>query len=333
MRGIILAGGRGTRLYPSTGVVSKQLLPIYDTPMVFHPLALLMAAGLRDVLIISSPDALPSFRRLLGDGSQFGVRLEYAEQDQPRGIAEALIIAEPFLRGGASTLALGDNLFIGGHTAPLLRRAITQRSGATIFSTAVDNPSAFGNVVFDRFGRPQSIKEKPACPRSNQAVVGLYVFDRKASAIARSIAPSARGEIEITDVICDYLKREQLAVEPLPAEERWFDTGTPDALLAAGFLVRDIEAATGRKQACLEVIAFEAGWISSDLIKSAGRRWSGSVYGQRLQDLAQDEPTGKRATAPSSTSRQRTPTIPVCTNGPRRTGGQSGKLVRAFDRS
>lgn len=286
MRGIILAGGRGTRLYPSTGVVSKQLLPIYDTPMVFHPLALLMAAGLREILIISSPDALPSFQRLLGDGARFGMRLEYAEQDQPRGIAEALIIAEPFLRGGASTLALGDNLFVGGHTARLLRRAIAQRSGATIFTTAVENPSAFGNVVFDQLGRPDSIEEKPVRPRSNQAIVGLYVFDHRGSEIAHAIKPSARGEIEITDVLRDYLKRGQLVAEPLPTEERWFDTGTPNSLLAASLLVCDLEAATGHKLACLEAIAFESGWITKDHLRAAGIRWSGSNYGHHLQTRA-----------------------------------------------
>lgn len=284
-RGIILAGGRGTRLYPATAVVSKQLLPVYDTPMVFHPLALLMRAGIREALLISTPEALPLFRMLLGDGERFGMRLAYAEQDAPRGIAEALIIAEPFLAGRGSVLVLGDNLFIGNATPKLLRRALLRRSGASVFAVEVDDPRSFGVVNLDVSGRVLGLEEKPALPRSNLAVTGLYVYDGDAPALARALAPSARGELEITDLNRAYLGRGALAVERLPIGEQWYDTGTPDSLLAASILVRRIEENTGRKLACLEAIACEQGWISRAAAQAAGRASPGSPYGRYLQTL------------------------------------------------
>jgi glucose-1-phosphate thymidylyltransferase len=285
-RGIILAGGRGTRLYPATAVVSKQLLPVYDTPMVFHPLALLMRGGIREVLLISTPEALPSFQALLGDGSRFGMRLIYAQQDAPRGIAEALIIAEPFLDGAGSVLVLGDNLFIGTATPKLLRRAVL-RPGASVFAVEVDDPRSFGVVNLDVSGRALGLEEKPAVPKSNLAVTGLYVYDGAAPALARSLAPSPRGELEITDLNRAYLDRGALSVERLPLNEQWFDTGTPESLLSASSLVHRIERNTGQKLACLEAIAFQQGWITHEMAVAAGRVWGSSLYGRHLQDLPQ----------------------------------------------
>lgn len=287
MRGILLAGGRGTRLLPATGVISKQLLPIYDTPMIFHPLSLLMEAGIREFMLISTPESIDAFSRLLGDGSQFGVSIRYAPQAEPRGIAEALIIADEFTRGEPSTLVLGDNLFLGGATAKRMRKAFDRATGATVFATPVQNPEAFGIVSLRDDGTAISIEEKPKHPRSNYAVTGLYVYDGAAAAIAKAVQPSARGEIEITDVNRDYLDRGALHVELIPDSDTWFDTGTPDSLLEAAQLVQRIERQGARKPGCLEEIAFDAGWIGSDGLQSAARRWAGSSYAQHLSALAQ----------------------------------------------
>jgi len=295
VRGIVLAGGRGTRLLPATGVISKQLLPIYDTPMIFHPVALLMGAGIREIMLISTPESLPAFRLLLGDGSQFGISISYAEQAEPRGIAEALIIADGFTRGEPATLVLGDNLFLGGATAELMRSAFRRASGATVFATPVDNPQAFGIVSLDDNGVATAIEEKPREPQSNYAVTGLYVYDGGAAGIAAAVQPSARGEIEITDVNRAYLKRGELFVETLPAQETWFDTGTPDSLLEAAALVRRLENESGRKIGCLEDIAFSARWIDADGLRAAARRWSGSAYARHLESLAANAPVLERS--------------------------------------
>ncbi|KWT71005.1 Glucose-1-phosphate thymidylyltransferase [Hyphomicrobium sulfonivorans] len=287
MRGILLAGGRGTRLLPATGVISKQLLPIYDTPMIFHPLALLMEAGVREFMLISTPESLDAFQRLLGDGSQFGISIRFAPQAEPRGIAEALIIADEFTRGEPSTLVLGDNLFLGGATAKLMRKAFDRPSGATVFATPVQNPEAFGIVSLRDDGTATSIEEKPKHSRSNYAVTGLYVYDGAAAAIARAVQPSARGEIEITDVNRDYLNRDALRVELIPDSDTWFDTGTPDSLLEAAQLVQQIERQGARKPGCLEEIAFDAGWIGLDGLQAAANRWAGSNYARHLHALAQ----------------------------------------------
>ncbi len=290
MRGVVLAGGRGTRLLPATGVVSKQLLPVYDTPMIFHPVALLMSAGVREIMLITTPESLGAFRALLGDGTQFGISVSYAAQAEPRGIAEALIMAGDFLDGGPVTLALGDNLFLGGATPKLLREAFRRPAGATLFAVPVANPEAFGIVTLDAQGRALALEEKPRAPKSNHAVTGLYVYDADAPRIAASLKPSPRGELEITDVNKAYLARAQAFVERLPASETWFDTGTPDSLLEASLLVQRLEAENGGKIACLEGIALEAGWITPDAVRAAARRWSGSAYGRALELLARNAP-------------------------------------------
>lgn len=295
MRGIILAGGRGTRLLPATGVISKQLLPVYDTPMIFHPLALLMSAGVREIMLISTPDNLGAFRTLFEDGSQLGISVSYAAQAEPRGIAEALIIADDFAGGGPVTLALGDNIFLGGATAQLLRNAFLRPVGATLFATPVANPQAFGIVALNRTGEALSIEEKPRNPKSSYAVTGLYVYDGTAAAIAASIKPSPRGELEITDVNNAYLAGSKVFVETLPPSETWFDTGTPDSLLEASLQVRQLETETGRKIACLESIALNAGWITPDAVRAAARRWSGSAYGRALEREAGAAPALERS--------------------------------------
>jgi glucose-1-phosphate thymidylyltransferase len=295
VRGVLLAGGRGTRLLPATGVVSKQLLPIYDTPMIFHPIALLMSAGVREFMLISTPESLGAFRALLGDGAQMGISVSYAAQAEPRGIAEALVIARDFLKGGPVTLALGDNLFLGGATAKMLRAAFTRPVGATLFAVPVPNPEAFGIVTFDAQGQAIALEEKPRTPQSNHAVTGLYVYDAEAPAVAAAIKPSARGELEITDVNKAYLARSRVYVERLPESETWFDTGTPDSLLEASLLVRQLEARNGRKLASLEGIALDAGWITADDVRIAARRWQGSAYGRALELLADTEPAMRRA--------------------------------------
>ncbi len=286
MKGVVLAGGSGTRLYPATLGVSKQLLPVYDKPLVYYPLSVLMLAGVRDVLLVSTPHDLPLFRRLLGDGSQWGIRIGYAEQDRPRGIAHALVLAEEFLGGGPSALILGDNVF-HGHDLDL-RLAEGRRTGdegAAVFAYRVSDPERYGVVEFDRDGRALTLEEKPRAPRSDWAVTGLYFYDGEAPALARALAPSARGELEITDLNRIYLERGSLRVTQLGRGYAWLDTGTHDSLLEAGEFVRAIEKRTGQKVAAPEEIAWRMGFISDAELLAAAAPLRSSGYGAYLEGL------------------------------------------------
>jgi glucose-1-phosphate thymidylyltransferase len=284
MKGIVLAGGSGTRLYPITRAVSKQLLPVYDKPMVYYPLSVLLLAGIRDILLISTPDDLPQFRRLLETGSQWGVNLSYAEQPTPGGIAQAFLIAKSFIGNEPSCLILGDNLFYGHGLPEILRRAATQTTGATIFAYRVQDPAQYGVIEIDKNGRPVSIQEKPESPRSRLAVTGLYFFDAEVSNIASQLQPSARGELEITDVNRIYLDRGALTVEVLGRGFAWLDTGHPDLLLQAAQFVHGIEKRQGLKIACLEEIALDLGYISSSDVLESSKKISNSEYGRYLLD-------------------------------------------------
>jgi len=267
MKGIILAGGSGTRLYPATLAISKQLLPVYDKPMIYHPLSTLMLAGLRDILVISTPRDLPMFRALLGDGSAFGINLDYAEQPQPNGLAEAFIIGADFIGGGPGALILGDNIYHGDGLGEKCRDAVAVGKGATVFAYHVDDPERYGVVSFDpQSGVATSIEEKPANPRSNWAVTGLYFYDSDITEIARSVRPSARGELEITDVNRAYLERGDLNISRLGRGYAWLDTGTHDSLHDAGSFVRTIELRQGIKIACPEEIAFELGYLDAEAV-------------------------------------------------------------------
>jgi glucose-1-phosphate thymidylyltransferase len=291
-KGIILAGGSGTRLYPLTRVVSKQLLPVYDKPMIFYPLATLMQAGIRDIIVITTPHEQGMFQRLLGDGSDWGINLEYAVQPKPEGLAQALLIAEGFLGGAPSCLILGDNIFHGGGLRQVLERATAREHGATVFGYWVKDPERYGVVEFDDDYRVLSIEEKPSRPRSNYAVTGLYFYDGRASELARSLRPSARGELEITDLNRLYLEEHSLAVERLGRGYAWLDTGTHESLQQAASFIETIEIRQGLKVACPEEIAFMQGWIDQDQVRRLAEPLRKSGYGEYLLDLLQ---RGRRA--------------------------------------
>lgn len=284
-KGIILAGGSGTRLYPITKGVSKQLLPIYDKPMVYYPLSVLMLAGIQDILIISTPDDIDSFKRLLGDGKQLGITLSYAVQLNPDGLAQAFIIGEQFIGDSNVCLVLGDNIFYGPGFSPLLRKAVSQETGATVFGYQVKDPERFGVVEFDDDKRALSIEEKPSQPKSNYAVTGLYFYDNDVVSIAKQVKPSERGELEITTINQLYMQRGDLKVELLGRGFAWLDTGTHESLLAAGMFVETIEKRQGYKIACLEEIAYNQGWLSKQDLQKIGTALSKNSYGQYLLDL------------------------------------------------
>lgn len=289
MKGIILAGGSGTRLYPLTTVTSKQLLPVYDKPMVFYPLSTLMLAGIKDILIISTPSDLPRFEALLGDGSQYGIKLSYAEQPSPDGLAQAFIIGEEFIDGDSCALVLGDNIFYGNGLSRHLRTAVSnaeENGGATVFGYYVHDPERFGVVEFDEEGRAVSIEEKPEHPKSNYAVTGLYFYDSRVCEFAKQVKPSARGELEITTLNEMYLKDGSLNVVTLGRGYAWLDTGTMDSLFEASNFVRTIERSQGIMVSVLEDIAYRNGWIDYETLCAAAKAYGKSPYGQHLQKVA-----------------------------------------------
>lgn len=287
-KAIILAGGNGTRLYPMTRSASKQLLPIYDKPMVYYPLSVLMLAGIRDILVISTPQDLPRFEGLLGDGQGIGLNLSYAVQTEPRGLADAFIVGADFIGDSDVAMILGDNVFYGTGLSLMLKLAHERVSGATIFSYLVSDPRPFGVVETDAHGKAISLEEKPAVPKSNQAITGLYFYDNRVVEIARSLRPSARGEIEITDINRRYMEMGELHVQPLGRGFAWLDTGTPDGLLEAANFVATIERRQGMKIACIEEIAWRQGWIDKRQLRELGIRYQKSAYGEYLLGIAEE---------------------------------------------
>ena len=285
MKGIVLAAGKGTRLYPMTKPVCKPLLPVYDKPLIYYPLAALMQAGVSDILVIVSPGEEAAFSALLGNGQQFGLNIYYAVQTVARGIADALLIAESFARGDQVCLILGDNIFHALTLERTLKKAAQQNAGATVFGYWVENPSPFGVVEFDETGRAISIEEKPKHPKSNYIIPGLYFYDQQAMEIARGLKPSARGELEITDVNLEYLRRGQLQVIPLEKGFTWLDAGTADSLLDAAQTIKELQERTGRYIGCLEELAFAEGWISREQVHAMGRELDKTLYGKYLQCL------------------------------------------------
>jgi glucose-1-phosphate thymidylyltransferase len=288
MKGIVLAGGSGTRLHPITRGVSKQLLPVYDKPMVYYPLSTLMLAGIRDVLLISTPEDLPSFERLLGDGARLGMSIRYAAQPRPEGIAQAFLIGRDFIAGQGVALALGDNIFHGHGLGETITNAAARRDGATVFGYWVSDPQRYGVVEFDAAGRVLTIEEKPRQPRSHYAVVGLYFYDDRIVDIAASLRPSARGELEITDVNLRYLAEKQLRVELLGRGTAWLDTGTHESLLQASEYIHTVQERQGLMVACIEEIAFRQGWIDREQLARLGRELTKSAYGNYLVQIAEE---------------------------------------------
>ncbi len=285
MKGIILAGGSGTRLYPVTQVVCKQLLPVYDKPMIYYPLSTLMLAGIKDILIISTPEDTPVFERVLGDGSKFGLTLSYAVQEKPRGLADAFIVGADFIGKESVCLVLGDNIFYGNGLTELLNKAVSNKKGATVFGYYVNDPERYGVVEFNEAGKVISIEEKPAVPKSNYAVVGLYFYDNNVIDIARNLKPSARGEIEITDVNKEYLSRGELNIQLMGRGYAWLDTGTHDSMHEASTFVKIIEDRKGLKIACIEEIAYEMGYIDEKQLRRLAEPLMKSGYGRYLMDI------------------------------------------------
>ena len=286
MKGIILAGGAGTRLHPATLAINKQLLPIYDKPMIYYPMSVLMLSGIKEILIISSPEAIDNYRRLFGDGSDLGLAIDYAVQPRPEGLAQAFLIGETFLGGERAALVLGDNIFVGAGLGALLHRATARKRGATVFSYHVEDPTAYGVVELDAEGRAISLEEKPKQPRSSQAVTGLYFYDERVVDFAKQVRPSARGELEITDLNRLYMEAGDLFVEPMGRGYAWLDTGTHDSLLEASEFVRTLQKRQGVFIASLEEIAFLNGFIDRDALRGAGERFGKTEYGRYLLRLA-----------------------------------------------
>ena len=284
-KGIILAGGSGTRLHPCTLATSKQLMPVYDKPMIYYPLSTLMQAGIDEILIISTPQDLPRFEQLLGDGSQWGISLSYAVQNAPNGLAEAFLIGESFIDGGPCALVLGDNLFHGSNFGELLARANARTDGATVFAYSVNDPSRYGVVAFNKDRKVVSIEEKPENPQSRYAVTGLYFYDEQVVDIAKQVRPSHRGELEITDINAHYLAQDQLQVELMGRGYAWLDTGTHDSLLEAGHFIATLEHRQGLKVACPEELAWRNGWIDDAAMERLGQQFGKTGYGQYLLDL------------------------------------------------